>query len=89
MTNKFLKYGASVVEFFRLQKRLLFLFLILSLIAAVQMLLYAHRGGLEYMNTKVPTYVQTSFGNMGFAKPVCSKDVVDFEEKLALINLNF
>ena len=40
MTNKFLKYGAAVVEFFRMQKRLIWLFFILSFIAAVQMLLY-------------------------------------------------
>ena len=40
MTNKFLKYGAAIVEFFRLQKRLILLFFILTAIAVVQMLLY-------------------------------------------------
>ena len=41
------------------------------------------------MENNVPTYISTSFGNMGFSKTVCSKDLLEFGGKLALISLDF
>ena len=41
------------------------------------------------MDKNVPTYISTSFGNMGFSKTVCAKDLLEFEDKLNLITLEF
>ena len=42
------------------------------------MALYATVGGLNFLGSEVPFSVSTSFGNMGFPKPVCGKDIFNW-----------
>ena len=46
--------------------------------AAAQMALYATAGGLNFLGSEIPFSVSTSFGNMGFPKPVCGKDIFNW-----------
>ena len=39
--------------------------------------------------TTVHIYAETSFGNMGFSKPICGKDIVDWEDSTPHVDLNF
>ena len=53
------------------------------------MLLYQSIDGLTFISDDVAPYAKTSFGNMGFSKSVCSKEIIDFNEELPLINIQF
>jgi hypothetical protein len=54
------------------------LFFVLSLIAGVQMMIYASFDGLYYLEN-LPWMVYLSMGNMGFSQAVCSKNVIDYK----------
>ena len=60
---------------------------ILSLLAVVQMILYYVVGGYGHISADIGAYALTSFGNIGFAKAVCSKDLIDWE--LTTVKMNF
>ena len=40
------------------------------------MLLFHRVGGLQYLGAATPFNVLTSFGNIGFPKPVCGKVMI-------------
>lgn len=61
--------------------------MILSLLAVVQMILYWVVGGYGHISDEIGVYALTSFGNIGFAKAVCSKDIINWE--LTTVKMNF
>ena len=62
-----------------MQGRFIKLFCILSIFAVVQMGLFYSIGGLGNLKTDVGLYARTSFGNMGFAKTVCMKQIINYD----------
>ena len=84
-----LSYGAGIVTYYRMQRKLIRLFCVLALLASVQMIIFWLFGGLDHMsNADVGVYARTSFGNIGFSKVVCFKQTIDFSRG-PWIDVNF
>ena len=75
----FLEYGVGIVSYFTLLKGLITLFLALSILAAIQQILFSSVGGLTYISELTSMYARTSLGNMGFSKRVCAKQTVEIQ----------
>ena len=75
----YLEYGVGIMSYFQLQWGLIRLFFFLTILASIQMILYWQTGGLVYIKDQVGIYVLSSFGNMGFAKPICAKENIIWE----------
>ena len=75
----FLSYGVGIASYFKLQKGLISLFVVLSILASIQMLLFSQIGGLSYIEKLTGMYALTSLGNMGFAKRICAKQTIDIQ----------
>ena len=77
--DPFLKFGVGIKNFFRLQVELIRIFALLSIIAIIQMIVFAHMDGLDFLGyDKVSFYARTSFGNMGYASSLCSHTIIDW-----------
>ena len=66
----FLSYGVGVQNYFEVQTRLIYLFLLLSLLAIPQMVIYGYFEGFNYTNEE-NVYTALSFGNMGYSSNNC------------------
>ena len=77
-TDPVLEYGAGIKNYFRLLKKLLYLFGLLSLISFAQMYIYKSYGGLNSLGEYVVPSAQYSFGNMGFSSSTCAKMPIDW-----------
>ena len=80
--DPFLPYGVGIVNYFQLQRRLMCLFSIICILAAIQMCLFYAQGGLNKLGEDTALYALTSFGNMGFPKPVCGKEVLNWDHEI-------
>jgi len=76
----FLFYGAGILNYFELQRQLMKMFCVLSLLAIPQMILFYSFGGLRNVGD-VGLYVETSMGNIGFSTSDCSKAPIYFMEE--------
>ena len=85
--KKFLKYGVGIVTYFQIMYKLSRMLVCLSLLAVVQMILYWAVGGYGHISAEIGAYALTSFGNVGFAKAVCSKDIIDWQ--VSTVKMNF
>ena len=68
----------GIVTYFQIMNKIYRLFMILSLLAAVQMLLYYLVGGYGHISSEIGAFALTSFGDMGFSKSVCSKEIINW-----------
>lgn len=77
----------GIVTYFQFMFKLFRMLINLSLLAVVQMILYWVVDGYGHISDEIGAYALTSFGNIGFAKAVCSKDLIDWE--LTTVKMNF
>ena len=85
--NHFLRYGVGIVTYLNIIFKLLCMVAGLSLLAIIQMILYWIVDGYGNLSNDIGGYALTSFGNIGFTKAVCSKDIINME--FEHINMNF
>jgi len=67
--------GPGIYLYFELQKKLIKVFALLSIMSIFMMCIYASYGGMSYLPTQT-FWHKVSFGNMGFPEAVCSKDIL-------------
>lgn len=67
--------GPGIHLYFEVQRKLIKLFAIISLISVFMMVIYASFGGMSYLETQT-IWHKVSFGNMGFPEAVCAKDLL-------------
>ena len=76
-SSVFLQYGVGIVAYFALQRNLMKLFLVLSIFALIQMMLYYSVGGYSNLpDGTVDFSFLASFGNMGFSSIICTKKLI-------------
>ena len=63
--SKFVIYGPAIYSFFKVQKRMISIFFWSSLLAAIQIIIFATFGGLDSIKGSVFFTANWSFGNMG------------------------
>jgi hypothetical protein len=70
-----------------MQEKLLQAFAYIGVIGVVMCLIYSYMSGLSYMGDSQSTVQKYSFGNMGYARKNCAKDLLDFyqEDKVTQI----
>lgn len=64
------------MSYFKMIQSLMKLFCVLSVMATLQMILFGSVDGLGHINEKLEMYVPVSFANMGFPKPICTKEIL-------------
>ena len=84
---QYLKYGIGIVTYFEIIYKIARLLFILSIPATLQMVLYWTVGGYGNISKDIDLYAQTSFGNMGFSKAICSKQLINWED--AAVEMEF
>ena len=70
--NPFLVYGPGIHNFLKINNQLVCLFLLISIIAAVQMLVFRSFKGTDGLEGYTMTS-RWSFGNIGYPSNLCSK----------------
>ena len=70
--NPFLVYGPGIHNFLKINNRLVCLFLLISIISAIQMLVFRSFMGTDGLDGYTMTS-RWSFGNIGFPSNLCSK----------------
>ena len=84
--EKFLKYGVGIVTYLQIIYKIYRLLLWMSLLAVIQMALYWAVDGMGHISTDVGAYALTSFGNIGFPKARCSKEIINWQLKTVKMN---
>ena len=77
--DPYMRYGVGISNYFAMQSGLIKLFFFLSVLASIQMLIYASFNGLDYL-PKVNTLAHISFGNIGFSDNDCGKSLIMWDE---------
>ena len=83
----FLKYGVGIVTYFDIIFRIQRLLFVISFLALAQMGLYWAIGGYGNIVEDIGFYALTSFGNMGFSKSICSKQLINWNS--SILEMNF
>ena len=71
-------YGAGVANYFRLMRKLLLIFFILTILACFQMGIFRSFDGFGNLEEFVSITAVNSFGNIGFSNNVCAKAPCDW-----------
>lgn len=74
------KYGVGVTNYFNLQKSLIRIFCWLSVLATIQIIIFANFKGLNYVGAELSGYVEISFGNIGFSKSTCGMTLINWKD---------
>ena len=80
--DPFLRYGIGIKNYFELQRKLIWIFLKLSVVAIIQMIIYRSFDGLGHLSS-TSFYTRFSFGMMGFAGNNCGKSIIYFDNDLS------
>ena len=84
-----LKYGVGMKEYFFIQTSLIKSFLVLALLATIQMIIMGGFDGLDYLGESVSFAAKVSFGNMGFAQFLCSREIIDWNASNPMLRVDY
>ena len=73
-----LKYGVGVTNYFNFQTSLIRVFCWLSVLATIQIIIFANFTGLDFLGAEVSDYAKISFGNIGFSRSICGMSLIDW-----------
>lgn len=77
--DPFTIYGVGIHNLLTLNSRMVCIFLVLAVLACVQMVIFRSFGGVQNLSGFAPT-ANWSFGSIGYPMNLCSKNIIDWSQ---------